>query len=155
MYVLLSVTGAYYRNAADAGVVDDATVKMMKTPRCGVSDDVVVRRTKRYATSRMYCYNNIICTFALSLMMITFGNVSLGSTLQLSVCNMVHYCRNTCLNTTRYAGNAAQHTLDCAVMLSANNNLLSPLHHRYALLYDARHKMSVKTVKTASVVVPL
>jgi len=52
MYVLYLLT--YYRNAADAGVVDKATVKMMKTPRCGLADVVIVRRTRRYATSRMY-----------------------------------------------------------------------------------------------------
>jgi len=41
-------------NAADAGQVDDATIHMMRMPRCGVTDvqsmGNVARRRKRYAT---------------------------------------------------------------------------------------------------------
>jgi len=38
----------------DSGVVDDATVRQMKIPRCGLSDSntghVSIRRHKRYVT---------------------------------------------------------------------------------------------------------
>jgi len=42
-------------NASDAGVVDNATVHMMRMPRCGVADmqtmGSVARRRKRYVVA--------------------------------------------------------------------------------------------------------
>jgi len=50
---------------ADAGIVDDATIYMMKMPRCGVKDvqsmGDIARRRKRYAQYVASTSKNSLC----------------------------------------------------------------------------------------------